>query len=94
MKIQTKYMQTILDDYTGKFLYYRVTFPISKEFACSGILKNHAILQIKNRYFYVNESTNFELLEKVVIKLQIKIAEYNISLLKKKIINKQIQLFL
>lgn len=94
MKVQTKYMQTILNDFTGELLYYRVTFPISKEFANSGIVKKEFINQVRNKYFYVNQSNNFQDLERAVKKLQIKVAEHSIVQLKLKILNKQLELFL
>lgn len=93
MKIQTKYMQTIVCDVTGRFLGYRVTFPIPESFALSGILKPGYVQRVKNKYFYVNSSFDFDNLERAIKKVQIKVAEHKIVQLQLKILNKQLELF-
>ena len=93
MKIQTKYMQTIVCNITGRLLGYRVTFPIPESFALSGVLKPGYVQRVGNKYFYINSSSDFDNLERAVKKLQIRVAQYKINELKLKIVSKQLELF-
>lgn len=93
MKIQTKYMQTYVCNVTGRFLGYRVTFPIPESFALSGILKPGYVQRVGNKYFYVNSSSDFDNLERAIKKLQIRVAQFKIQELQNKIISKQLELF-
>jgi len=84
-------MQTYLDD-MGRLLYYRVTFPIPKEYAVANFIKIPYRQFIKNKWYYVNQSQDYDKLVDFITKIQISVARFKIHQLQNKIKQKQCQL--
>ena len=78
MKVQTKYMQTHICNITGKLLYYRVTFPIPKGYALENYIKEPYRQCIKGKWYYINNSLDYDKLMDYVKKIQISVRKWKI----------------
>ena len=84
MKIQNKYIQTHLDD-MGRLLYYKVTFPLPKEYALANYIKEPWRQYIKGKWYYINKSLDYDKLMDYVNKIQISVRKWKIHQLQNEI---------
>jgi hypothetical protein len=84
MKIQSKYIQTHLGN-MGELLYYRVTFPLPRDYALQNFIKEPWRQCIKGKWYYINISTDHQKLLDYVNKIQISVRKWKISQLQNEI---------